>query len=1000
MLPMSLFAEIIPSKTYDFSGGVDYDSIPTAVALNRSPDMSNLIGDRNGAAGRRNGSKRFIDQAISTNPVNSLYSTYLTSGTGGSVIKCLFATSGNMILLSTRTEPYNWVILSSGLAAHNQNFSFVTANNEVIMTGDALKDPILKYNVNTSSLTNLLNQSASSTTVVFMAKYLTFTKGYLIAANIRLNSVGSAYFANWSSGTSTFYYSLLNQPSSMTATRYIDFITNDGEEISGVGTLNDKVNFFKQSSIGELSWDVALDLFPPTGAGDWTFTNAISGFGLVAPKSLIAIGQFYGMLSRDGYRLWDNRTRDNAESEQNVITSRFVKTPIQRMLKGGNYAATSATWYPKRQWIVLAYNDPVKLPKNKINSVLIYDFVTGEMWPQHNILPLSFTNLDRNGDDGTLLFGDAADGYVHYFDREIYANDSRKEKPIEPMEIAANWPGSTLEKRLIKEGAGALKITASAAAPSTTTTYMNPINAGQWLDGSKMAKTDKLAFKVYISSLQNITSLRIDLEMKDIGGAFDTNFSSVTLPASMFVSSWNTIEIPVSTFPIRPDWTDLETENAPFADAFSYYGIRFVLTGTGDASAIFDDLRFIQGKECPLNPYRFTPMMAFETPAEKSFEEMLYTREKDRSSNLLIDVYNNFGSRIQTIEDKADIPKELFVFQYGGGNNIAKLDSTDFSVKASTVFHNYAERDFYDGTTDNEYLYTANRATHSIVKILRSSVTGEFAAEFGSLGDGTTNHNVTHQMAIGGEQDGYLFQADNGNHRVKSNFASDLSFIGMDGNLGRGVTNYHSPTGIAADASNIWIANEGNSQLRKLSISTFGTTIAQQFDNDMIAEASLVDDERHLYMFYNKGSQFSANHTNVVLLKMDKNNFNILQKEVILPVGVSEMTLSTYGTSGSMGILGKYLFLPFTNQNKYYIQKRLKSDMSLVAEYSYDSILYSAIGDGLAYKPALENKAITIGGSGKYLQLKFYDDDAVDNDWKLYNMTYLLRAQTLKLTNQ
>ena len=998
MLPMSLFAEIVPSQTIDFSGGVDYDSIPTFVAPNRSPDQSNVIGDRNGAAGRRNGSMRFIDQAISTNPINSIYSTYLTSGTNNQIVKCLFATTGNMILLSTRTSPYNWIILSSRIAGHNQNFSFVTMNNDVIMTGDGLTDPIFKYTLSPSSLTNLLNASASSTTVVFMAKYLTQSKNYFLAGNVRIMSTGlsysSTYYADY------FYYSLLNQPSSMTAQRYIQYATIDGEGITGMGTLNDKVNVFKPSAIGELQWTLSLDLFGL--GGDWEFSEAISGFGLSASKTLITIGQFYGMLSRDGYRFWDNRTRNAAADEQNLITAKYVKTPIQRLLEGGNYAISSAVWYPKRQWVILSYNDPVKLPANKINSVSIYDYVTGEWWPQHNILPSSFVNLDRNGDDGSLLFSDSGDGFVHYFDRDIDTNDSRKEKQIEAMESTNTWVGATVEKATIKEGAAAMKLIVSGAANTSTMTYMNPISAGAWLDGSKITKSDKMAFKVFMATLTSAVSVRIDLEMKDIGGAFDTNFTSITLSSQSFSLGWNTIELKLSTFPTRPDWIDLETESIPFADAFTYYGVRFVLTSTGNASAIFDDLRFVQGKECPLNAYRFTPMMAFGTPAQKNFSELWYTREKDRSSNLMIDVYNDFGSRIQTVEDPAEIPKEVFVFQYGGTNNITKLDSTDFSVKSSTYFNqsDFSEKDFYDGTTDNDYLYTANRATHSIVKILRSSMTGDFALEYGSLGDGTTNHNVTHQMAIGGEDDDILVQNDLGNNRVKANDKLDFSFLGMDGQLGRGTTNYHAPTGIAADSNNLWVANEGNGVLKKLSISTFGLVLVNQFDYDMVAEASLVDDEKSLYMLYNHGSPLSPNHNDVVLLRMDKNNFQILQKTIIRPVGVSDLTLSTYGTVGSMGILGKFVFVPFTDQNTYYIQKRLKSDFSLVKEYSYSTQFFSAIGDGLAYKPSLENKAITIGGAGKYLQLKFYDEDAVDNDWKLYNMTFLNQPESIKLSNQ
>ena len=86
----------------------------------------------------------------------------------------------------------------------------------------------------------------------------------------------------------------------MTATRFIDFKANAGEEITGMGLMFDRVNVFMTNSIHEIDFTV-LNL--SSLSGDQSVSELVRGFGLIAPRSLQNTGQFYVLAAQDGIRL-------------------------------------------------------------------------------------------------------------------------------------------------------------------------------------------------------------------------------------------------------------------------------------------------------------------------------------------------------------------------------------------------------------------------------------------------------------------------------------------------------------------------------------------------------------------------------------------------------------------------------------------------------------------------------------------------------------------------
>ena len=140
---------IEPLTPVSFGRGVNYTKICSEVLDDEACESSNMYGDRQGSAGTRNGSHRLNTTAVSTNPFSSLFSC--TIATGSKRFNVLIGVSGNTIYQSTDDVFNKWSVLYRGLVTHNQRFSFAPAQGNVYMTGDALTDPIFKWDVAASS---------------------------------------------------------------------------------------------------------------------------------------------------------------------------------------------------------------------------------------------------------------------------------------------------------------------------------------------------------------------------------------------------------------------------------------------------------------------------------------------------------------------------------------------------------------------------------------------------------------------------------------------------------------------------------------------------------------------------------------------------------------------------------------------------------------------------------------------------------------------------------
>ena len=984
-------AEPQPVGTINFGKGLNVAVIPTDIGDNESPDMANVAPNIQGAMSKRYGSKRYISQAISSNPVTSLYKAYASSGFAQRT--ALIATTRDKILISTGDINPVWVTISSN-NAHNQNYSFVTMNRKVLMAGDGQTENTKQFDLLTSSVSELFFIDASTSGVNVRPKYHTVSKNYYIAANVLVSTSHKPLESNTTYYPSRFYYSLLNNPSSMTAQRFIEFKTEDGDDITGIGNMNDAVNIFKGGSIGELTF-TNLDL--PSRGGDWIFKEVVTGFGCIAPRTLANTGEFYVFVAKDGVRLWDGGRRSRLTvAEESRIISTKIQPLIDDAIKAGTIRTAVGVYYPKNQWYVLSYENPTKFPRGRNNYTLVYDFKTQEWFPFQNWIVGSYAVADNPSDTGQLFYGDGNDGYVHIADLETRTDDSRKEIVLDVMDSSFTWVGSTQNVMDVQEGTASLKVAIGAPPgyPNTQTvtestmTRLGIFQIGEWYDRTKISKDDKISFKVLPFNLSSVTYLRVDLLVED-EDHFTTNFTSVTLSSGNFTNGngkFTTFEIPLSSFPTRPDWTSLGSELAPFANTPTYYGIRFVLGGVYHSSCSVDDLRVAQATDNPVKMHRFTKLYNFGKINEKGFGQVVITREKYADSNFFVDVYNDFGQVVRTFEVPAEIPKEIFILGHSSGNNITALNSIDYTIKRQTAAPEELWSAF-NGVAGRKHIYFADRTNDRMIKLDRNDMS-VFITTYGTRGTGSNQFNLVHQQTM---DDKSIFMVDMSNQRVKDHLQTDFSFVKAAGSLGVQATSYHQPAGIAVNKNNVFVADEGNYRLTKLTKSTFGVVLQVAIDYNTIGDTTLQVDEKNLFMAYNKVSEVSLHFQDVILEKRDIGNLSLISRTRITPK--NSVANSTYSLVGDMAILGRYIYIVFTddlnpNNANYYLQKRLKSDFSLVDEFKTTASHYSVLGDGQPYLPSLKTEKHDLLTSGTYLQLKYYDE-GLDNSWQIYNQTFL-----------
>lgn len=436
-----------------FSGGLNTTGGPLSLEDKESSDLQNIDFNKFGSLLKRNGYVALNTTAIASSPASDgiWWFEYVASGTntqkainvaGGNVYKMdgldgtwdsitgsITATANHHVdfenFLNTcwMTNGYNkpWKWTASGNctnipALQANSYTFVVAgytvapavgdiytndgetftitevgDNRLVTTGTG--DPALSGNLalDTGSGDNPIAFTDYTINVnIETAKFVTQYNNYLFLSNVKVDSVVRK---------SRIYWCAIKDPQSWDASNYIEVSLDDGQEITGVKVLADRLVIYKDRAIYCLYFTGDADIpFIMPGGGK---TN--SHVGCVSPWSIQEVDNAHIFLAFDGLYLFDG---NNSQK----LSYRIDKTFDD--LYGALFSGAVSLVQKKknRYWLAV----PSGLLTGR-DTVIVWDYYNNAFSLYKGLAPSAMATFFVGGVTETPYFGDYA-GFVYKAD--------------------------------------------------------------------------------------------------------------------------------------------------------------------------------------------------------------------------------------------------------------------------------------------------------------------------------------------------------------------------------------------------------------------------------------------------------------------------------------------------------------------------------------------------------------------------------------------------------
>lgn len=362
------------------NGGLNTTAGPFGLNDNESSDLQNIDFDKFGSILQRKGYTALNASAISNTPdSDGLHWFEFTSG-ASTVRKAIDIGDSKMFKMDDLDG--TWDDITGGLTITAGNHTdFQNFLNEVYMTNGA--DAPWKWDGTTAAT---MTVPAGLTT----AKYVKEFNNYLFLANVTVS--GTTH-------KSRLYYSNLKDTGTWTATDFIEIAKDDGEEITGIRVLGDRLVLFKERSIYVLFFTGDADVpFILPGGGK---TN--SDVGCIAPFSIQLVDNGIVFLSSDGLYFFDGF---NSFKISDKIT-----TTIQGLNQTRLNQARSLNYHKKNMYMIAVPNGSA----TENDTVIVWNSFLRVFSKYDGVDASSMAIFSVSGDDERPYFGDYG-GFVYRMD--------------------------------------------------------------------------------------------------------------------------------------------------------------------------------------------------------------------------------------------------------------------------------------------------------------------------------------------------------------------------------------------------------------------------------------------------------------------------------------------------------------------------------------------------------------------------------------------------------
>lgn len=209
------------------------------------------------------------------------------------------------------------------------------------------------------------------------------------------------FIAGASAARSRLYYSDVGNPESWPVLNFIDIGSGDGDTITGLAILNDRLIVTKDNSVWELAGDSSANflLRKVTGEG-----------GAMVMQSMALIKDTLAWIGKDGVRLFDG-VRSALGSEK--IVTAFAGLNSRQLAQ-----ASGVFWGPEQHYFLAAPEGA----STTNNVVLVFDALR-TAWTIYRGIPAGEWCVFRQYNKDTLVFGSATTGQVYEMSTTNYSDD-------------------------------------------------------------------------------------------------------------------------------------------------------------------------------------------------------------------------------------------------------------------------------------------------------------------------------------------------------------------------------------------------------------------------------------------------------------------------------------------------------------------------------------------------------------------------------------------------
>lgn len=370
-----------PFNDINFGGGLNSTSGPFGLQNNESPDLQNVDFNKFGSVFTRNGYDYLNGTTVTGGPACSglFWYEFLSSG---AIVRKAVNVSGTYLLKmddldGTWDDITGSLTITVGNLCDSDNFL-----NEIYITNGV--DVPFKWTGSGNGAA--MTVPANLTTARFVKQF----NNYLFLANVTVSSVVHQ---------SRIYWSNLKDTGTWSALAFIDVAKNDGQEITGLKVLKDRLVVFKGRSIYNVFFTGDPDIpFILPGGG-----KSNSAVGCIAPFSIQEVDNGLVFLSYDGFYFYDG---NNSYKISDKITTTLDGYSSTRFIN-----AVSLVQKDKNRYMCALSTSG----QTEHDRVVVWDYFNNAWSLYVGLSPSYMATFYVDGVDERPYFGDY-DGYTYRMD--------------------------------------------------------------------------------------------------------------------------------------------------------------------------------------------------------------------------------------------------------------------------------------------------------------------------------------------------------------------------------------------------------------------------------------------------------------------------------------------------------------------------------------------------------------------------------------------------------